>query len=117
MVSPDIANAPYRHHVACCHPTVRTPARHTATSSDREPADSHAQLAEKALIAPKLEDWLQPQRSQAPAARRQWSLLWRSQSGVLRGAGVAHAQGEGGGVAARGIHPQCGSVGGPGRGR
>ena len=106
MVSPDIANAPYRHHVACCHPTVRTPARHAATSSDKYPADSHAQLAEKALIAPKLIGWLQPQRSQAPAARRQRSLLWRSQSGVLRGTGVARAQGEGGGVAARGIHPQ-----------
>ena len=117
MVSPDIANAPYRHHVACCHPTVRTPARHAATSSDKYPADSHAQLAEKALIAPKLIGWLQPQRSQAPAARRQRSLLWRSQSGVLRGTGVARAQGEGGGVAARGIHPQRGSIEGPGRGR
>ena len=70
MVSPDIANAPYRHHVACCHPTVRTPARHAATSSDIKPADSHAQLAEKALIAPKVKAWLQPQRAQAPAARR-----------------------------------------------
>ena len=84
MVSPDTANAPYRHHAACRQTTVRPPARRSATSRAQGPADGRAQLAEKALIAPGVKGWLQPQRAHAPAACRQRPLLWRSPSGVLR---------------------------------
>ena len=83
-MSPDIPTAPYRHHATCRHSTVRTPAHRTATSRATETADGRAQLAEKALIAGRVKNWLQPQRPQAPAACRQRPLLWRSHSGVLR---------------------------------
>ena len=85
VVSPDIANAPHRRHTRHRHPTVSPPARRAATSSDKKPADNHAQLAEKELIALMLKGWLQPQPAQGPAARRQRPLLWSSQSGALRG--------------------------------
>ena len=83
-MSPDTPTAPYRHHAACRQTTVRPPARRSATSRAQGPADGRAQLAEKALIAPGVKGWLQPQRTHALAARRQRPLLWRSPSGVLR---------------------------------
>ena len=76
-MSPDTANAPHRHHAACRHPTVRTPAHRTATSRATKPADGRAQLAENPLIAPKVKGWLQPQRPQAPAACRKRPLRTR----------------------------------------
>jgi hypothetical protein len=85
VVSPDIANAPHRHHMRHRHPTVCPPPRRAATSSDQNPAEGHAQLAQKELIALGLNGWLQPQPAQAPAARRQRLLRWSSQSGALRG--------------------------------
>ena len=84
-MSPDTPTAPYRHHAACRQTTVRPPARRSATSRAQGPADGRAQLAEKALIAPGVKGWLQPQRTHALAARRQRPLLWSSQSGALRG--------------------------------
>ena len=51
-MSPDIANAPHRHHAAHRYPTVCAPTLLTAFSNAINPTDGRAQLAEKALIAP-----------------------------------------------------------------
>ena len=117
MVSPDIANAPRRHHTRHHHPTVCPPARRTATSSDKNPAGSHAQLAENERIAPRVKGWLEPQPAQAPAARRQRPLLWSSQSGALRGGSArpscarwAHRKLSGQPLEATGCGARAGSV-------
>ena len=117
MVSPDIANAPRRHHTQHHHPTVCPPARRTATSSDKNPAGSHAQLAENERIAPRVKGWLEPQPAQAPAARRQRPLLWSSQSDALRGGSArpscarwAHRKLSGQPLEATGCGARAGSV-------